>query len=145
MWYVDNPFITADNVNFFADGSQTSILPVNLTGSTNLDVYDNLNGSLSLIWAPFTNVPAGSYNVYVNGVLYANVSGPPATVAGLQIATYKNHVQSPALTYRLNVVAVVNGTEAFSTIHRKVTPHPDSIMLTTPMKRLWPFPNSTID
>ena len=59
-----------------------------------LDVYDDLNGSLSLAWSELLSPAAQSYNVYVNGVLYATVSAPgpggnwTTVIKGLKTTTY---------------------------------------------------------
>jgi hypothetical protein len=161
-----------------------------------LDVYDNLNGSVLLAWGEMLSPAADSYNVYVNGVLVANVtalsfewllesgtghwelesglgnwalegSGPAnykATATGLTTASYNagtvaaasgnsarpqnmppTGVGTPSSTYTINVVAVSAGVEVCTSHFRKVTPGPASIQLRTPMKRLWPFPNTGLD
>jgi hypothetical protein len=160
-----------------------------------LDVYDNLNGSVLLAWSEMLTPPADSYNVYVNGVLVANVAalvfhwllesglgawqlesgagdwaleGTPGsydkTVAGLSTASYSpggvaapsgnslrpqnmppTGVATPSSTYLFNVVAVSGGVEMCTSRFRKVTAAPASVPLVTPMKRLWPFPNTGLD
>ena len=160
-----------------------------------LDVYDNLNGSVLLAWGEMLSPAADSYNVYVNGVLVANVTtlkfhysisggagalllsgssgyyaldpvagGYADTAAGLITASYNagalaaasgnsvrpqnmppTGVVTPSGTYTFNVVAVSGGAEVTSSQFRSVTAGPASIMLRTPMKRLWPFPNTGLD
>jgi hypothetical protein len=160
-----------------------------ITTCGQLDAYDNLNGSIILAWGPFSMSP-DSFNIYVNGVLYASVpniddldlmSGSPLqlldggvlqllistgdfdtfTVSGLQQTTYSssavaaptgnslrpqnmppNGLVIPSGTYLFNVVAVIRGIEVSTSSTATVTVNPTSIMLTTPMKRLWPFGES---
>jgi hypothetical protein len=128
------------------------------------DVYDYLDGSFLLAWGVFTNPAATSYNVYVNGVLNQTVTGIQCIVTGLAQTTYNaaavaptppngprpqnmppNGVVTDSQTYDLKVVAVLGGVEQSATIDAIVTVSPTSIMLTTPMKRLWPFPNTGLD
>ena len=82
----------------------------------------------------------------LNYVFNQNVTGLLATVSGLQHASYNAGTQTvtPSLTYSIKVVAVINNLER-GEIDRLVTPAPTSVMLTTPMKRLWPFPNTGLD
>lgn len=127
-----------------------------------IDIYDYLNGSVLLAWGAFSP-HADSYNIYVNGVLYANTAGLQIVVAGLTQPSYSAGaiapatgnslrpqnmppagVASPAGVYRIKVVAVSVGQER-GAIEKKMSPSPTSIALITPMKRLWPFPNSGID
>ena len=56
-----------------------------------------------------------------------------------------NGLVSPSGTYVIKVVAVYNGIETTMSADRIVTVNPTSIMLVTPMKRLWPFPNTGLD
>lgn len=160
-----------------------------ITTCGKLDAYDNLNGSIILAWGPFSMSP-DSFNIYVNGVLYASVdniddldllSGSPLqlldggvlqllistgdfdtfVVSGLQQTTYSNSAVAPATgnslrpqnmppkgvvtpsgTYLFNVVAVLRGIEVSTSSTATVTVNPTSIMLTTPMKRIWPFGES---
>lgn len=126
----------------------------------NLDIYDNLNGSVLLAWDEFLpNLRADSYNVYVNGVLNQNVAGYQATVSGLTQTTYSpsaivvatgslrpqnmppNGVVTPSGTYDIYVTAVRGGVE-LRTQRRRVTVNPSSIMLKTPMRRPFPFPST---
>ncbi len=127
-----------------------------------LDVYDQGNGSVQLEWTAYP--AASSYNVYVNGVLNQNVSGLLATVSGLAQESYSasaiaspsgnstrpqnmppNGVVTPSGTYVFNVIALVSGVERGSAGSKTITLSPTSIMLATPMKRLWPFPNAGLD
>lgn len=109
-----------------------------------LDIYDGLNGTIKLAWGQFTPTPQ-SMNIYVNGVLNQSVpfSALQATITGLVIASYNPAAQiiTPSQTYHISVVAVINGLER-GQIDKRVTVSPTSVMLVTPMKRLWPFPNS---
>lgn len=56
-----------------------------------------------------------------------------------------NGVVTPSGTYTFKVVAVSGGVEVAASADKVVTVSPTSIMLTTPMKRLWPFPNTGLD
>jgi hypothetical protein len=145
-------------------------VPVPCVTNKWLDIYDDLNGSFQLAWAPMLSPDAQSYNVYVNGTLYASVAAPGAggnwttTISGFQTTTYNAAVVAPTPangprpqnmpptgtvtnsgTYDIKVVAVYSGIETTSSLHRMVTVNPTSIMLKTPMKRLWPFPNTGLD
>jgi hypothetical protein len=129
-----------------------------------IDAYDNLNGSVNLAWPPFGGVAPDSYNVYVNGVLNQNVAVRMATVSGLTPTSYSpgavaptpadgprpqnmppNGVVTPSGTYVFTIVAVKAGVEVATSDAKTVTLSPSSIMLKTPMKRLWPFPNTGLD
>jgi hypothetical protein len=129
-----------------------------------IDAYDLGNGSVKLAWPPFPGVAPDSYNVYVNGVLNQNVATRLATVSGLTITTYSsgavaptppngprpqnmppNGVVSPSGTYDFKIVAVKAGVEVAASMDMVFTVAPQSIMLKTPMKRLWPFPNTGLD
>lgn len=129
-----------------------------------IDIYDGLNGTIKIAWGQFTPTPQ-SVNIYVNGILNQTVpfSALQATVTGLTHASYSpsavaapsgngprpqnmppNGVVTPSQTYLVSVVAVSNGLER-GQIERLVTVSPTSVMLVTPMKRLWPFPSSGLD
>jgi hypothetical protein len=129
-----------------------------------LDVYDKANGSVLLAWAQFTPVVPDTYNVYVNGVLNQNVATLQATVGGLAPATYNEGVAvapsgnsarpqnmppngdvTPAGTYDFKVVAVKAGVEIAASLVKRITVQPTSVMLTTPMRRVFPFPNTGLD
>jgi hypothetical protein len=129
-----------------------------------LDAYDQGNGKVNLAWPPFPGVAPDSYNVYVNGVLNQNVATRQATVSGLTITSYSssavaatpangprpqnmppNGVVTPSGTYDFKIVAVKTGVEVAASLDLTITLQPQSIMLTTPMKRLWPFPNTGLD
>lgn len=125
--------------------------------ATNLDAYDYLNGSLLLAWSELIKPAAASYNIYQRvstSSSWALVGSVPASatggfqfkVSGLQIARYNSATQAmtPSLTYEFKVVAVGNQGECASS-SITVTPGPQSVMLVTPMKRLWPFPNTGLD
>jgi hypothetical protein len=113
-----------------------------MSGFGPLDVYDNQNGSMKLSWGAPSDFAAQSYNVYVNGVLNQNVATLNATVTGLTKASYNGTTETPSGTYTFNVTAVSGGVEK-RTISKKVTVSPTNIMLTTPMRRPWPFPTMT--
>jgi len=124
-----------------------------------IDAYDNLNGSVQLAWKAFAN--ADSYHVYVNGVLNQNVAAPRAVVSGLTVTSYAASAIAPtpnnstrpqsmppagvvtdSATYDFLVVAVKSGVEVATVSGVKVTASPTSVMLTTPMRRPFPFPNT---
>lgn len=77
--------------------------------------------------------------------------GPSAhylyTVSGLTVASYNpaTGVISPSGTYDFVAVALAGTQEVMPTNEARVTCQPSSIMLKTPMKRLWPFPNTGLD
>lgn len=125
-----------------------------------LDVYDNGNGSVTLAWPQLAS-SVDSYNVYVNGVLNQNVATQTAVVSGLQGTSYSSQAAVPAggnsqrpqnmppngevtdsTTYDFKVVAVKAGVEVAASLDRAVTVQPTSVMLTTPMRRPFPFPNT---
>lgn len=129
-----------------------------------IDAYDNLNGSVTLAWGPFGGTAPDSYNVYVNGVLNQNVAPRQATVSGLAPTSYSpstvaapsgnsvrpqnmppTGVVTPSGTYQIKIVAVKAGIEVATSQTATVTVSPASIMLKTPMKRLWPMPNTGLD
>lgn len=66
------------------------------------------------------------------------------TVTGLRQTSYNAATQviTQAQSYDFKAVAVLAGVEVAATGARKITPQPSSIPLVTPMRRLWPFPNS---
>jgi hypothetical protein len=134
------------------------------TSCGRVDAYDNLNGSVNLAWGPFGGIAPDSYNVYVNGVLNQNVAIRQATVSGLTSTTYAagsvasptgnsarpqnmppKGLVTPSGTYQIKIVAVKTGVEVATSQTVTVTISPASIMLKTPMKRLWPFPNTGLD
>lgn len=138
---------------------------MSIGGGQALQVIDNQNGSVTLTWPAFggTIVP-DSYNVYVNGALNQNVAVRTARVTGLTGSSYASSAVAPtpnnsarpqnmppngvvtdSPTYDFKVVAVKTGVEVAATIDRAVTLSPTSIMLTTPMKRIFPFPNTGLD
>lgn len=129
-----------------------------------IDAYDNRNGSMLLAWLPFTTIVPDSYNVYVNDVLNQNVATRQATVTGLTITSYSastkaatpnnslrpqnmppTGVVTGSSTYDFRVTAVKSGIEISSTPDLLVTASPTSILLKTPMKRIFPFPNTGLD
>lgn len=159
-----------------------------------LDLYDNEDGSILIAWGTFGIVP-DSFNIYVNGVLFANVTSFDGqlleedgfnllvetsslmltessaslpigltTVTGLTQTSYNaaavaaatgnslrpqnmppNGVVTPPGTYRFNVTAVLGGLEVGTSPYATLTTQPTSLALITPMKRLWPFPNTGLD
>lgn len=130
-----------------------------MSGGPVLDIQDNGGGSLTLSWPQFTAAAPASYNVYVNGALAQNVATRTATLTALQCASYNKAavpptpangprpqsmppvgVVTPALKYRIHVAAVVGGVESARTVGQDVTPSPSSLMLVTPMRRVYPFP-----
>lgn len=107
------------------------------------DAYDNLNGSVQLAWAPkFGPFVPDSWNVYVNGVFNQNVVTPRVTVSGLVHASYNGATVTPSQKYDFRIVAVKAGVEIAPATDVVVTAGPTSVMLTTPMKRPFPFPNT---
>lgn len=129
-----------------------------------IDAYDNLNGSVQLAWLPFTSVVPDSYNVYLNGVLNQNVATRRAMVTGLTVTSYSASTVAPkpnnslrpqnmpptglvtsSGTYDLKVTAVKTGVEIAVARRVVVTVSPTSVMLKTPMKRVFPFPNTGLD
>lgn len=134
------------------------------TSCGRIEAYDNLNGSVALSWPAFGGAAPDSYNVYVNGVLNQNVVPRQATVAGLTPASYSpgaiaapsgnsarpqnmppTGVATPSGTYVFKITAVKAGVEVATSDAKTVTVSPPSIALVTPMKRLWPFPNTGLD
>lgn len=131
--------------------------------TSDFDIYDNGGGSVSLAWGAFQS-GAASYNVYLDGVLNQNVTARKATVAGLVVASYAANaaaasggnslrpqnmppvglVSGPA-RHTIHITAVVSGVERGRTIDKFVTPAPSSVMLTTPMRRIYPFPLTGLD
>lgn len=138
-----------------------------ITTCGKLDAYDYGNGSLIIAWGPFGGGAPDSFNIYVNGVLNQNVvasytadgtwtadsSWPvdtlinQATVTGLQVASYNPSTQSKttASTYDIKVVAVSGGIEVAASSDLTITVSPTSVMLTTPMRRPFPFPATGMD
>jgi hypothetical protein len=100
----------------------------------------------------------------VNGTLNQNVALRTAVVAGLTTTSYQSGaiaptppngprpqnmppagVVTPSGTYDFKIVAVKAGLEVAASLDLTFTVAPQSIMLKTPMKRLWPFPNTGLD
>lgn len=136
-----------------------------------LDVYDYLDGAILLAWGAFPlatsyNIyqrtvtftpsyqpPPSAFSQSAQAVKASfgpwtlsavTFLGPlNAMVSGLTIASYNTTTQviTPSITYDLKVAAVVNGVER-GQVSKRVTPGPESDMLRTPMKRLWPFPQT---
>jgi hypothetical protein len=112
-----------------------------------ISAYDYGNGKVLVAWEAFGGGPPDSYNVYVNGVFNQNTTVMEALISGLIPATYNSatQVSTPAKTYVITVLAVSGGVEASTSVPMTITVQPTSIMLTTAMRRLWPFPNSGLD
>lgn len=110
-----------------------------------LDVYDNGNGSMQLAWAQLTTPAPDSYNVYLNNVLNQNVASLRATVTGLHGASYNGATITAPGTYQFRVVPVKTGVEVGGSAERTITAQPTSVMLTTRMRRPFPFPNTGIE
>lgn len=170
-WFVDpDIFLRPAPFNALVINGKAATPPIPIVTNKWLDVYDGLNGTFKLAWAEMLSPPAQSYNVYVNDVFYANVPAPGpgrnwnATVSGLTQTSYNAAAIAPTPangprpqnmpptgtvtnsgTYNLKVVAVYEGVETTANMNRAITVSPTSIMLTTPMKRLWPFPNTGLD
>ena len=141
-------------------GNLNTTDPFQAYPTIDFDIYDNGNGSVTLRWGPFTGsvqqavfgalgtIAPGtpdSYNVYVNGVLNQNVPGLTATVTGLTIESYNASTQTAtaSVPYTFKVVAVYAGREAGASYPDKtVNPGPQVVPFVTPMKRLFPFPNT---
>jgi hypothetical protein len=118
---------------------------------TGYDVYQR-----TVTYVPVYQPPSGAFGPSAGAYtpqfgpwqLLANLSGTTLiyTATGLQIASYNaaSQVVTPSQTYEFRVVAVSAGQES-GVVSQIVTPGPQSISLVTPMKRLWPFPNTGLD
>lgn len=121
---------------------------MSIAGNNSLQVIDNQNGSMTLTWPAFAGtVTPDSFNVYLNGALNQNVTVRKALVTGLQQAAYtaSSGVVTPPGKYDFKVVAVKTGVEVAASIDRVVTVSPTTTMLVTPMRRIFPFPNTGLD
>lgn len=135
-----------------------------MTSPVLLEIDDLGAGSLAVSWGAFQGITPASYNVYVNGVVVQNVVTRSTTITGLTATSYAvaavaptpnnssrpqsmppNGVVTDSLTYDIKVTAVVAGLEVATTPDRQVTVQPTSLMLTTPMKRIFPFPNTGLN
>lgn len=126
-----------------------------------LDIYDEGGGALLVAWGAFNG--ATGYNVYVNGAVAATVGAPAlqTTLTGLTEASYSAGAVAPTPnnsvrpqnmppvgvetlsgTYEIAVTAVVSGVERSATQTKTITLAPNNIMLTTPMRRPFPFPST---
>lgn len=82
---------------------------------------------------------------------YVQLEGDPygyqAGVSGLQVPSYNatTGALTPPQTYDFMVVAVDQNGEEIGSLATRVTPQPSVLTLVTPMKRLWPFPNTGLD
>ena len=112
------------------------------SASQQLQVYDNLDGTMLLRWSAFYP-GATSFNIYVNGVYVGFVTGQSALVTGLTKEAYNpaTGVVTKSGTYNLKVVGAINGIEG-AEVDQTVTVSPTSIMLVTPMRRPFPFPST---
>lgn len=139
LWDLSDTFVGFDNFGFTWDGNPSLDALIG-HGSSGLDVYDNLNGSIRVAWPNFSlSVSPDSYNVYLNGVLNQNVATRIATITGLAGASYNGSVVTAPTTYRLYVTAVKTGVETAILGTARITVQPTSVMLVTPMKRILPF------
>jgi hypothetical protein len=79
--------------------------------------------------------------------LQGNVAGHSFTVSGLTECSYNpgTGIETPPGSYEFNVAAVVAGVEVAVSQYVHCTLQPLNIMLTTPMKRLFPFPNTGLN
>lgn len=140
---------TADSTKITADGKASGFpqdgFTYTFTADGGLYRLTPEPTSALLAWKPIAG--ATGYNVYVNGVLNQQAIGLQAVVTGLQIASYDpaTGVITPAGTYTFNVVGTNQGVELSSSEAVTITMQPSSVPLITPMKRLWPFPNTGLD
>jgi hypothetical protein len=109
-----------------------------------IEVYDNLNGSLSLAWGAYV-VGVSSWNVYLDDVLNQNVPQRTATIVGLTIANYVASTRTVPTLHKIRIAPVIAGVESGPALERIVTPSPTSVQLTTQMKRVFPFPNTGLN
>lgn len=143
LWRFDDKLMFWADPTYWMNG--THPLPATTPEfSIALDVYDELNGTMDIAWSSIGSTVPDSYNVYLNGVLNQNVAGLECRITGLQKASYNpaTGILTPSLNYTVKVVAVVAGVETSASLDKVVTPNPTSVMLTTPMKRIWPFPST---
>lgn len=129
-----------------------------------VDLYDAGNGTLTASWMAFGGPSVTSYNAYVNGVFNQNVTIKHAVITGLTETAYSASAVAPTPnnstrprnmppnglvtdsgTYVITVNSVVAGVETSQARSGTIRMSPRSIMLITPMKRLWPFPNTGLD
>ena len=109
-----------------------------------LEVHDNGNGSVTLVWPAYAIPAATSWDVYLNNVLQGSTAARTWTFTGLQFASYNaaSQVITPALSYYAKVVPVAAGVEKAFAIDATFTPGPTSVQLSTQMRRPFPFPNT---
>ena len=155
-------FLTTDSGKYLVTEAGLNLVTGYAVGFGAVDAYDMQNGSIALSWGGLQG--ATGYNVYVNGVLNQTVQQPDCVVSGLTVESYSasaiapasgnslrpqnmppNGVVTPSGTYVFSVTAIVGGAEVAITAPKTVTVSPTSIMLLTPMNRLWPFPNTGLD
>jgi hypothetical protein len=124
----------ADSYNVYVDG----VLNQNVDGQP-IPLFIDLEKSSGEL-----QLADGTFYQMENGT---STPGIMCTVKGLQIATYdvETQVITPAHTYDIKIVGVLNGVESGVSLDLPVTPGPTSVQLTTQMKRLYPFPNSGIE
>lgn len=92
--------------------------------------------------------PGQGYEAIVSGLTPESYSPGTIAAASGNSARPQNMpptgAVTPSGTYQIKVVSVKAGVEgAFA--ERTFTVSPTSIMLLSPMKRLWPFPNTGLD
>jgi hypothetical protein len=155
-------FLTTDTGKNLVTQAGVNLVTGYAVGFGAIDAYDMQNGSIALAWGGLQG--ATGYNVYVNGIFNQTVQQPDCVVSGLTVESYSASAVAPALgnslrpqnmppngvitpsgTYVFSVTAIVGGVEVSASPPRTVTVSPTSIMLLTPMKRLWPFPNTGLD
>lgn len=139
-------------------------VPIQNTTCGVIDAYDNGNGSITVAWNNFGGPTPDSYNVYVNGVFNQNVVLKFAVIPGLiQVAYSAGAIAAPSgnserpqnmpptgqvtgpVTYEFSIVSVKNGVETSVSVTQTVTVQPTSVMLVTPMKRIFPFPSTGLN
>jgi hypothetical protein len=121
------------------------VTPINTScGETDIyDTYNATNGTVLVEWGAFGGPShVDSYNVYLNGVLNQNVTVPMAVISGLIFSSYNGFVVTPAPRYYINIVSVSGGQETATSGFHPINASPTSTTLVTPMKRVFPFPNS---
>jgi len=159
---VPSQFFITDTGKYLVTQTGVNLVTGYAVGFGAVDAYDMQKGSIALAWGGLQG--ATGYNVYVNGVFNQTVQQPDCIVSGLTVESYNaaaiatasgnslrpqnmppNGVVTPSGTYVFSVTAIVGGVEVSISPPKTVTVSPTSIMLLTPMKRLWPFPNTGLD
>ena len=148
-----NPFEWSDGLDIYDFQNGSLLVAWGPYGPTVPDSYNIYVAIVPETVQPTSGILQGAANVAplqaaplvpLTWTLNQNVFGQLAIVAGLQHASYNasTGIVTPSLTYNIKVVPVVQGAEVGMEIDRNVTPQPSSVMLLTPMKRLFPFPNT---